>query len=163
METADPQVLVKIIRNALSGKGAHVGVASAFAGLDWKLAAARPERAAHSVFQLLRHMIYWQDWVVKWLDGQNPAVARHASAGWPTETGPANAKDWERTVRRFRAGLKELNRRIGGPDLLAKPGRKTRLEMLHAIASHNSYHAGQVVILRRMLGAWPPPSGGLTW
>jgi hypothetical protein len=35
--------------------------------------------------------------------------------------------------------------------------------MLQAIASHNSYHAGQVVALRQILAAWPPPSGGLTW
>jgi len=35
--------------------------------------------------------------------------------------------------------------------------------MLQAIASHTSYHAGQVVLVRQMLGTWPPPSGGVTW
>jgi hypothetical protein len=40
---------------------------------------------------------------------------------------------------------------------------KSRLEMLHTIAGHNSYHVGQVVLLRQLLAAWPPPSGGLTW
>jgi uncharacterized damage-inducible protein DinB len=35
--------------------------------------------------------------------------------------------------------------------------------MILTIASHNSYHAGQVVFLRRMLGTWPPPSGGFSW
>jgi hypothetical protein len=35
--------------------------------------------------------------------------------------------------------------------------------MLQTIGSHNSYHAGQVVIVRQALDAWPPPSGGLTW
>lgn len=48
-------------------------------------------------------------------------------------------------------------------DLLAKRGTKAPLEMLQTIASHNSYHLGQVVILRQRLCAWPPPSGGLTW
>src|SRR5262249_12094487 len=48
-------------------------------------------------------------------------------------------------------------------DLLAKRGRKTPLEVLQTIASHNSYHLGQVVVLRQRLCAWPPPSGGLTW
>jgi uncharacterized damage-inducible protein DinB len=28
---------------------------------------------------------------------------------------------------------------------------------------HNSYHVGQIAMLRRMLGAWPPQSGGDTW
>ena len=35
--------------------------------------------------------------------------------------------------------------------------------MLHTIASHNSYHLGQIVLVRQLLGAWPPPGGGLTW
>jgi uncharacterized damage-inducible protein DinB len=47
--------------------------------------------------------------------------------------------------------------------LLEKRAKSSPLQMLHAIAAHNSYHLGQVVVLRQMLGAWPPPSGGLTW
>jgi len=32
--------------------------------------------------------------------------------------------------------------------------------MLQTVASHNSYHTGQVVLLRRILGAWPPETSG---
>lgn len=42
---------------ALSGKGAHVEIRHAFEGLDLKIAGARPNGAAHSIFQLLNHMI----------------------------------------------------------------------------------------------------------
>ena len=28
---------------------------------------------------------------------------------------------------------------------------------------HNSYHVGQIILLRRLLKAWPPPGGGDTW
>lgn len=45
----------------------------------------------------------------------------------------------------------------------AKGSGKSPLEMLIAVAAHNSYHAGQAVVLRQLLGMWPPPSGGLTW
>jgi len=31
------------------------------------------------------------------------------------------------------------------------------------LANHNSYHLGQIVSLRRLIGAWLPPSGGATW
>jgi uncharacterized damage-inducible protein DinB len=41
--------------------------------------------------------------------------------------------------------------------------KTSRLRMFHTIASHTSYHIGQVVMLRQLLGKWPPPSGGLTW
>jgi uncharacterized damage-inducible protein DinB len=31
------------------------------------------------------------------------------------------------------------------------------------ITAHNSYHAGQIALLRRQAGAWPPERGGDTW
>jgi uncharacterized damage-inducible protein DinB len=157
------KILEKTVGNALSGKGAHVGTKNLFAGLGWKVAGVRPEGAPHSIFQLLNHMSYWQDWVVKWLDGGNPKVPTHASGGWPGSPAPGNAKEWQQAVRGFRSGLQKLDRQSRQADLLATRGEHSRLGMLQALAGHNSYHAGQVVLLRQMLGAWPPPSGGVTW
>jgi uncharacterized damage-inducible protein DinB len=161
--STDHKILEKIIGNALSGKGAHADTGNLFAGLTWKAAGTRPEGAPHSIFQLLNHMSYWQDWAVKWLDGGNPPVPKHASGGWPGGSAPASAKEWQQAVRGFRSGLQKLGRQSQAADLLTTRGVHTRLGMLQAIASHNSYHAGQVVVLRQVLGAWPPPSGGVTW
>lgn len=156
-------MLEKTIGNALSGKGSHVATKTLCAGLGWKAAGARPEGVPHSVFQLLNHMSYWQEWVAKWLDGGNPPVPKHAPGGWPGSVGPANAAEWQRAVRGFRNGLAKLDRQSREADLLTTRGKHSRLGMLQAIASHNSYHAGQIVVLRQILGAWPPPSGGITW
>jgi hypothetical protein len=157
------KILERTIGNALSGKGSHVATRSLFDGLDWRVAGLRPEGAPHSIYELLNHMSYWQGWVVKWLDGESPPIPRHASGGWPGGPRPADSKEWQRAVRGFRSDLMKLDRRSREADLLATRGRHTRLGMLQAIASHNSYHLGQVVVLRQMLGRWPPPSGGLTW
>jgi uncharacterized damage-inducible protein DinB len=159
----DREVLNKMILGALSGKGAHVAVREAFTGLDWKLAGGQPDGVPHSVFQLLNHMIYWNQWVLKWLAGQKPTVPKHAAGSWPGKTSPETAAEWRGALRRFDQGLREMTRVTGKADLLAKRGTKTQAEMLQTIASHNSYHIGQVVVLRQRLGAWPPPSGGLTW
>jgi uncharacterized damage-inducible protein DinB len=161
--SSDQKIIEKVLERALSGKGAHVAAQSVFDGLDWKLAGTRPEGAPHSVFELLSHITYWQDWAVKWLDGKKPAIPKHASGSWPDGASPASKKEWEGAVRSFRKGLDELGGAPRKADLLAKRGKSSPLEMLHAIAAHNSYHLGQVVVLRQMLGAWPPPSGGLTW
>lgn len=157
------KTIQKTIDHALSGKGAHVGGKNIFEGLDWGLAGTRPNGSAHSLFQIMNHLAFWQEWVITWLDGRKPVTPKHAAGGWPGNPEPASAKEWEEAVRGFEKGLAELNRRAHGADLLAKRGKKTRLEMLQAIASHNSYHLGQAALLRQMLGAWPPPSGGLTW
>jgi len=161
--SSNHRMIEKAVGHALSGKGAHVAARGVFAGLGWKMAGARPEGAPHSIFQLLYHISYWQDWVVKWLDGGNPPIPKHASGSWPGSASPASAKEWRQAVRGFRSGLAGLEHRSRGADLLAQRGKDSRLGMLQAIASHNSYHLGQVVLLRQMLGAWPPPSGGLTW
>jgi uncharacterized damage-inducible protein DinB len=157
------EILEKTVGRALSGEGAHVGSHNVFEGLDWKLAGTRPAGAPHSLFQLLKHLIYWQDWVVRWLDGKAPPVPKHASGSWPRSASPASMEEWERAVKDFHKGLDALERGSRSADLLAKRGKKSRLEMLQAIASHNSYHLGQAALLRQILGAWPPPSGGLTW
>lgn len=157
------KILENTIEHALTGKGAHVGSIGVFDGLDWKLAGLRPAGAPHSLFQLLSHLVFWQDWVAKWLGGETPPVPKHAAGSWPVEPNPASKEDWERTVKVFREGLKALEHGARTTDLLNKRGKKSRLEMLQSIASHNSYHLGEAVFLRQILGSWPPPSGGLTW
>lgn len=69
----------------------------------------------------------------------------------------------KRAVRNFREGLDKLEGRSREVDLVGKMRKTSRLQMFHTIASHTSYHTGQVVMLRQLLGKWPPPSGGLTW
>jgi len=157
------EILEKTVGHALSGEGAHAGSRNVFEGLDWKLAGTKPAGAPHSLFQLLQHLTYWQDWVVKWLDGKTPPIPKHAAGSWSKAAGPASKEEWDGAVKSFLKGLDALESGARGGDLLKERGKKSRLEMLQAIASHNSYHLGQAVLLRQMLGAWPPPSGGLTW
>lgn len=159
----DRKMLSHVVGRALSGKGAHAAAAQIFTGVDADTAGARPMNVPHSLFELLKHILFWQEWVLKWLDGEHPPGPEHASGSWPASMAPANMKEWKRSVQQFQKCLKELERRSSETDLLAARGKQTPLEMLHAIASHNSYHFGQAVILRQILGKWPPRSGSLTW
>lgn len=161
--TSECDVFYRTAGRALSGDNAHPETGTILDGLDWKLAGTKPAGAPHSLFQLVNHMIYWQEWVVKWLDGKKPRPPKHTAGGWPGRVSPANRREWEGTLRRHRSALDELNKRLRAADPFSKRGKMTRLEMLHIIGSHNSYHAGQVAFLRRQLGAWPPASGGITW
>jgi hypothetical protein len=156
-------LLHQTISKALSGKDSHVEAASSLAGLNWKLAGVRPGALPHSLFQITNHLIYWQEWAVKWLDGKKPKPPKHAVGSWLGKVSPASQSEWAQTVRRFRNALKALNRCSREEDPLSKRGKMTRLEMLHLIGAHTSYHVGQVVFLRQLLTAWPPPSGGVTW
>jgi uncharacterized damage-inducible protein DinB len=160
---ANTKTPVKVLGRALSGKDSHAATREVFSGLDWRVAGSKPRHAPHSVYQLLKHMSYWQDWVVAWLDGKDPGAPEHASGSWPPEAGPSGPRDWEKAVEHFRRGLGKLERGSRATGRSSRRGGMSRLEMLHLIAAHNSYHAGQVAFLRQLLGTWPPPSGGVTW
>ena len=161
--TAEQKLVACSAQQALSGHGAHACTAHVFEGVDWKMAGKMPRGAPHTLFQLMGHMTYWQNWAVKWLDGKKPTPPRHAAGSWPSSSAPVSAEDWKHAVKRYERGLETLEKRCTKPDLFARKGKKTALEMIQAIASHNSYHAGQAAFLRRQLGAWPPPAGGLSW
>lgn len=155
--------LTRVLRQALTGRGAHVLTAEVFDGLDWKLAGRRPPGAAHTVFQVLGHLVYWHDWALEWIEAGKPVPPEHAAESWPDEEGPENSEAWEKTLARYREGLEAMRRHAADPDLLTDRDGKSVLEILQLIASHDSYHAGQVATLRRVLGSWPPPGGGATW
>jgi uncharacterized damage-inducible protein DinB len=159
----DAEILETVAQHAITGSGAHVETGHVYSGVDWKAAGLRPDGAPHSLYQLLNHTIFWQEWVLKWLKRTTPRVPKHASGSWRGGVAPATRADWERAVRRFQRGLAQLERHSRKGDLLSTRGRKSRLEMLQTIGAHSSYHAGQATLLRQILGHWPPPGGGLTW
>ena len=131
--SGDRSVLERGLERLLSAKDIHVDLGGALEGLDWTLAGARPDAAPHSIFQLVNHMAYWQEWVVKWLDGEEPAVPKHAAGGWPGSEAPTSSTDWEKAVERLRQGLEELRGRCRETAPLAKHGEKSRLEVLQAL------------------------------
>ena len=157
------RMLRDIVGQSLIGKGAHIGPVKALEGLDWKQAGSRPDGLPHSIFQLVNHMTYWQQWLVEWLDGEDPSVPDHAEQSWPGDVSPATEAEWEAAVDEFITSLEALKDRSQSVDLLSEVAGKSRLGMFQTMASHNSHHLGQVVAVRQVLGVWPPPSGGLTW
>lgn len=158
-----PSELREAVLRALTGEGAHVQSASALAGLDWRFAGTRPDGAPHSAFEIVNHLVYWQDHALAWLAGDKPATPKHDADSWPGPAAPASAEVWDAAVARFTAGVEHLVRHAREDDLLARRGPKTVLYILQIVAAHDSYHLGQVVLLRQQLGAWPPPGGGFTW
>ncbi len=161
--TSERETASVALENALHGSGSHADTRTIFSGLDWQRAGTRPAGAPHSVFEILHHMLFWQEWAVKWLGGKKPPVPKHAAGSWPGSARPATKEEWDQAVTRYLETLEVMDTSARDGDLTIKIGKRSRLEMLHLMASHNSYHAGQVVTLRQILGAWPPPGGGLTW
>jgi len=152
----------------IHGVGSHVGFLPALESLAPHAAGRLVPGAPHTIFQILHHMVYWQDITLARLHRQSPPSPKSADLGWQTPAAPEDESDWEAAVAQLAEGLRGYEALLADPslDLGAtldpKRGTSAREELL-MIQGHNSYHLGQIVSLRQLLGAWPPPRGGCTW
>lgn len=162
--TAEPEgasaALADALVRALAGEDAHVDPERALAGLDAGQAGRLPGGAPHSVYQILCHVLYWQDLLLQALRGSEVAWPSSAAEGWRAPPRPAGEEAWREAVDRFLAGVHEARERAR--ELAANP-EHPHFRYVLILALHNSYHLGQIVLLRRLMGAWPPPGGGDTW
>lgn len=156
------------LRRQLYGESSHVHLLHALEDLDMGQAGARPNDAPHSIFQLVRHMIYWQDLFVRRMRGDYPQLPASAAEGWDERPRPANDEEWHDTIEELSAGLWEVEAMLDSEEtdldrVVSEPRGRTVRDELLGLLLHNSYHVGQIVSLRRLLGTWPPPQGGDTW
>ncbi|MGH9775312.1 MAG: DinB family protein [Candidatus Acidiferrales bacterium] len=151
--------LRKHVANLLSGRGAHLDVKSVFAGMPASESVAKPAGAPHTPWQLLEHIR-----IAQWDILEFSRDAKHVSPGfpdgyWPKTEAPPSDEAWEKSLRSVAAELEEMRKLVLDPrtDLFARIPHGTGQTILREallIADHNAYHAGQVVLLRRLLGAW---------
>jgi uncharacterized damage-inducible protein DinB len=164
----------RVLTELLHGKGAHADPRACVEDLSFELAAQSVEGPPHSIGQLVFHMNYWMDYELRRIRGQRPPYPEHNSESFPPGTSPTDAQDWDLLRKNF-AGLlaefavlanstpQEMQRQIESIHAGDKKIAGTLEAVLWQMVAHNSYHAGQIAMMRRMLGAWPPSSGGDTW
>jgi len=164
----------RALSELLHGKGSHADPIVCVEDLSAELAARHMEGFPHSVGQLVFHMNYWMDYEVRRIRGERPVYPEHSSESFPPAPSPADAEDWDRLRKRFaglladftalaRSSPEEMQRQIEtvheGDTKLAG----TLEAGLWQMVAHNSYHVGQIAMMRQILGAWPPHGGGDTW
>jgi uncharacterized damage-inducible protein DinB len=169
---AESQASEPTLRELFRGKRAHADSVACVEGLTVELASRHVDGFPHSIWQLVFHMNYWMDYELKRIRGERPAYPVHADGSWPSTSAPANEAEWLQVSADFHALIDELSALTKSPDLdrgvenmHASQGSRiySVSDVLWQTMTHNSYHIGQIAMLRRMLGAWPPQGGGDTW
>ncbi len=155
----DSNALRKHLLYLLGGGGAHLDFDSAVAGWPAKLRGSKPKGLPHTAWQLLEHMRIAQWDILEF--SRNP---KHVSPDWPAGYWPAtevppNPTAWNRSLSAFRSDLKAMMNLAKSPrrDLFAMIPHgegQTILREALLVADHNAYHLGELVYLRRALGAW---------
>jgi uncharacterized damage-inducible protein DinB len=164
----------RALTELLRGKGTHADPLACVEDLPAELAGRQVAGFPHSIGQLVFHMNYWMDYELRRIRGERPAYPEHAAGSWPSAASPADAQEWDR-LRKYLASLlaefaalansspEEMQRQIETAHEGDKKVAGTLEAVLWQMVAHNSYHVGQIAMLRRSLTAWPPRGGGDTW
>lgn len=156
----DPiQSLRNELDRLLAGKGAHADFAAAVADFPARLRGVKPQGSPHSAWELLEHLRIAQ-WDMLEFSRDPQHVSPEWPAGyWPPNSEPESAAAWRRSVKSFERDLAAMRKLVSdsGSDLftpLAHGEGQTLLREAMQMADHNAYHVGELVFLRRLLGAW---------
>jgi DinB superfamily len=151
--------LRKHLAKLLEGGEAHVEFDRVVEDFPSALRGVRPAGAPHTPWQLVEHIRIAQWDILEF--SRNP---RHASPEWPEGywpkgEAPHDETAWKRSLEAFRRDRREMIWLVKDPgtNLLAPiphgQGQSVFREVLLAV-DHTAYHLGQLVLLRRLLGAW---------
>jgi DinB family protein len=144
----------------LKGGGAHLDFDAAVRGLPPGLRGARVPGLPHTAWQLLEHLRIAQWDIVEFSRSARHVSPEFSKGYWPDSEAPPDETAWEKSVGKFQSDLRSMVKLVKSPrtDLLAKipwGDGQTILREALLVADHNAYHIGQLVLLRRALGAWP--------
>ena len=142
----------------LSQSHAHADFDAAIQGLPPKLRGRKPAGAPYTAWQLLEHVRIAQWDILEFSRDPRHVSPQWPEGYWPKTDAPPNAAAWTRSIRRFRSDRKAMQRLITGrTDLFARIPHgegQTLLREALLVLDHNAYHLGQLVLLRKLLGAW---------
>ena len=143
----------------LSGGGAHAKFEEVVSDMPEKLRSVKPNGLPHSAWMLVEHLRIAQWDILEFSRNPKYESPKWPEGYWPESEAPSNAAAWNKSIQQFRKDSKAMQDLIANPktDLYAKipwGDGQTILREALLVADHNAYHLGQLVDVRRLLGAW---------
>jgi hypothetical protein len=155
-EEALRQQLAKI----LDWGEAHVDLKTALADMPFEQQGQVPAGLPHSAWQLLEHLRIALRDILEFTRGSQHTSPKWPEGYWPATVALPDDKAWKHSANSFLDDLEAMRQLITDPasDLfqpLAHGTGQTLLREALLVADHNAYHLGQLVLVRKALGAWP--------
>src|SRR5262249_15239059 len=150
-----------IVASALDWEQARLTLDHSLDKLPADLRGTRPDGMPHSIWELVEHIRLTQFDLLNYCRNPDYTAPKWPDEYWPAAQAPASDAEWEQALETIRREAKEF------ADFTTEPGRDltakiphgedhTYLRTILVSIDHTSYHVGQVLYVRRMLGAWPP-------
>jgi len=158
-KTSSTDVIRRQIAEALDWAHASVGFDKALAGLAPELRARKPAGFPHSVWDLLEHLRITQRDILDFCGKRGYVEKKWPDDYWSKKTAAPDDAAWGASIAAFKRDRAALQKLATNPkvNLAAKVPQgtgQTYIRELMVIIDHNTHHLGQIIAVRRMLGAW---------
>lgn len=149
----------ELLLEQLEGRNAHVGFDQAVQGLTYKQIGIQVEGLPHTIWDLIEHIRVAQDDILEFCKNPHYEAIDWPDDYWPKASAPAGKKEFEQSVQAVQDGIEEMRAMIRNPENnlqvpFAHGNGQTFFREAMLIVDHNSYHIGQIVQIRRLLGSW---------
>src|SRR3712207_5599034 len=144
----------------LRGGGAHMSFDDAVADFPLELINVTPPNVPYTPWHLVEHLRITQWDILEFVRNPHHVSPTWPDGYWPARDAQADAAAWNNSLAAFKADLQAMQALVSDPDTdlyvpLPHGEGQTVLREALLVADHNAYHLGQLVLLRRALGAWP--------
>jgi uncharacterized damage-inducible protein DinB len=148
----DVQRILKQYDQVLNGPAWHGDpIWQILGGVSASVAAARPIANAHTMWEIVGHMTFWEDVATRRLGGLRAGLEEERN--FPSAPEATNA-NWQKTLDQFRASNKAFREGLqkldpARLDELSAAGKRSFYEEAHGLIEHHVYHAGQIALLAK--------------
>ena len=135
-------------------------ISVAVQGLTVEQAAQVPADRFNSVWGVVNHVCFWQEFMLNRMQGLSVnRMSSNIHHGWPPIPDHPTQADWEASLSRMFAAncmLADFVKTLGD-ETLHRPvaaGKPSPYQVIQGVIAHNSYHTCEVISIRHMLGLW---------
>lgn len=153
------KILREHLVKLLEGKQAHVSFKETLKNINPKVRSTRPSKNTHSVWELLEHMRIAQEDILNYILDASWKSPDWPESYWPSPDFDPSDEIFEKSVSAFLSDLDAIiglakDEKIDLTSGIPHAKQHTYLREILIVADHNSYHLGQIIETRKMLGDW---------
>ncbi len=158
-EKSDNDALLESLINLLNKENAHVSLANALKNIPFDLLGKKPAGLPYSIWQLAEHIRISQEDILEFSRNPKYQSPSWPEGYWPVGASPESEAEWEACILQIQKDRQSFTGLLkNNSDNLMEPfsygDGQTLLREALVLADHNSYHTGEIIIVRRLLNNW---------
>lgn len=159
-DKSENSALLDNLIDLLNKGNAHVSLDESLKNIPFEILGKKPRNLPYSLWQIADHIRIAQSDILEFSRDANYESPKWPEGYWPKKTKPASQQEWDKCLKQIKEDRKDFISLLKNSSenlftVFEYGSGQTLLREALVLADHNSYHTGEIIILRRLLDNWP--------